>query len=72
MTTYYHEHRLREIFRDLAERDRQLTRWGWFRRNEGHPQESGWRVRTGEALIRLGCRVRGRNAARPAHTSAES
>jgi hypothetical protein len=72
MTTYYHEYRLQEHLRELAERDRQLARWGWFRRNEHRPRKGGWRVRTGEALIRLGCWVQGGDATRPARTSAES
>jgi hypothetical protein len=53
MTAFFHEHTLREQFRAMAARDRLLTRWGWFRRNEHCPRRSGWRFRTGEALIRL-------------------
>jgi hypothetical protein len=71
MTTFYHEYRLQEQFREVTERDRQLTRWGWFRRNEGRPPKSGWRFRIGEALIRLGCRLQNGHAGRPAPTSEE-
>ena len=53
MTAFFHEHTLREHFCELAARDRQLERLGWFRRNEHRPRKSGWRFRTGEALIRL-------------------
>jgi hypothetical protein len=72
MTSYFHEHRLHEQFRELAARDRQLTQWGWFHRKEHRPQKSGWRFRTGETLIRLGCWLQGEGAARAARTSEES
>ncbi len=40
--------------RDLEAIDRQLERWGWFRRPDHLPPAWGWRVRLGKALIRLG------------------
>ncbi len=69
MTTYYHEYRLREHLRDLAARDRLFTCCGWFRRNEHGEGRVGWRLRTGHALIRLGCWMQGAGAALAGRTS---
>ncbi len=71
MTTFFHEHRLQEQFRELSTRDRQLEHWGWYRRHEYRPQEAGWQFRIGETLIRLGCWLQGRRDAQPARTSGE-
>ena len=71
MTDYFYELSLQEHFRELTARDRQLERCGWFRRNEHRPRKSGWRFRTGEALIRLGCRLQGRGDIQPARMSGE-
>ena len=71
MTTFYHEHSLQEHFRELRARDRQLEYWGWFRRHEHRPQEVGLRFQLGEALIRLGCWLQGREGALPARTPEE-
>jgi len=71
MPSYFYEYRVQEQFRELAARDRQLTRWGWFRRNEHRPRKSGWRFRAGETLIRLGCRLQERGGAQPARTAAK-
>jgi hypothetical protein len=68
MTSFFYEHRLREQIRELAARDRQLTRWGWFRRNEHRTRRSGWRFRIGKALIGLGCWLLERGGAQPART----
>jgi hypothetical protein len=67
----FYEHALHEQFRELAARDRQLERWGWFRRHEHRPRKIGWRFRAGEALIRLGSWLQERRAARPARTSGQ-
>ena len=69
MTTFLYEYTVREQFREMAAQDRQLTRWGWFRRSEHRPRQSGWRFRIGEALIRLGCRLQHRRRVQPAGTS---
>jgi hypothetical protein len=71
MTDYSYEHELQEHFRQLAARDRELTRWGWFRRHEHASRTSGWRFRAGEALIRLGSWLQKRGGARPVRTSGE-
>jgi len=71
MTTFFHEHRLQEQFRELSARDRQLEHWGWFRRHEHRLRKTGWRFRAGEALIRLGCWLQEQAGVRPARTSAE-
>lgn len=68
MTGFYHEQRLREQFRESAERDRQLTRLGWFWRNQHRPRKVGWQFRAGEALIRLGRRLQERSSVQPART----
>ena len=70
MNDYFADYTLREQFREVAARDRQLTRWGWFRRNEHRPRKAEWRFRIGEALIRLGCRLQ-KGTAPPARTSEE-
>jgi hypothetical protein len=72
MTSFFHEQSLREHFRELAAQDRQLTRWGWFRRNEHRTRRSGWRFRMGEALIHLGCWLQERGGAQTARTPGES
>jgi hypothetical protein len=71
MDDFLADYTLREQFRELEALDRRLTRWGWFRRNEHRPRKSGWRVRIGEALIRLGCRLQNRGSTQPAGTSGE-
>jgi len=71
MTTFFHEHELRERFRELAAWDRKLGRWGWFQRHEDRPRKIGWRFRAGEALIHLGCWLQEQGGARPARTSGE-
>ena len=40
MDDYSADYTLREQFRKVAALDRQLTRWGWFRRNEHRPRKS--------------------------------
>jgi hypothetical protein len=72
MDDYSADYTLREQFRKVAALDRQLTRWGWFRRNEHRPRKAEWRIRIGEALIRLGCWVQGEHAAQPARASEDS
>jgi len=52
MTLYFHEHVLREQFREMAAQDRQLERWAWFQRHVHHPGSMGW-------MFRVGCRSRG-------------
>ena len=71
MTTFFHEHRLQEQFRELSARDRQLEHWGWYRRHEHRPQGVGLRFQIGEALIRLGYWLQGRGDAQPARTPGE-
>jgi hypothetical protein len=68
---FFYEHIVREHFRELAARDRQLERWGWFRRHAHRPPETGWQFRAGEALIRLGCWLQGRGGVQPAHRPEE-
>ena len=68
MSEFYYEFEVRKQFERLAAVDRQLTRWGWFRRHEGRPAERGWRSRAGKALIRLGHRLQDGEAARPTRT----
>lgn len=60
MTSFFYEHRMRQQFREMAERDRELTRWGWYWRGGHHPRSQGLRFRIGAALIRLGWRLQGR------------
>lgn len=66
MTTFSDEHELYGHFREMAEQDRQLTRWGWYRRNDYRPPTRGWRFRLGQALICIGQRMQeqGANAQR--------
>ena len=70
MNDYVADYTLRERFREAVARDRQLARWGWFRRHEHRPRKAEWRFRIGEALIRLG-RWLQRSTAKPARTSEE-
>lgn len=71
MNEYFHEHAVREHFRKLAAVDQQLSRWGWFQRNEQQSHASAWRVQVGQQLIRLGCWLQG-DSALPARTSKEA
>jgi hypothetical protein len=71
MDDYSADYTLREQFRKVAALDRQLTRWGWFRRHEHRPRKTEWRFRIGEALIRLGCWLQERGSTQPAGTSGE-
>jgi hypothetical protein len=71
MNEYFYEHIVRERFRTLAARDRQLTRWGWFERHAHQPRASAWRVRVGQKLIRLGCWLQG-NRVRPTRTARDA
>ena len=66
MTHFYHEHELRQQMRELAALDRQMERWGWFRRHDHRPRRLGWLFRVGERLIRLGYRLQERRGAQPA------
>ena len=66
--SFFCEYTLRERLRELAALDQQLTRWGWFRRHEHHPPASGWRFRSGQALIRLGGWLQERDVARRIET----
>ncbi len=54
MTHFYYEFELRQQMRELDALDRQLERWGWFRRHEHRPRKRGCLFRTGETLVRLG------------------
>jgi len=55
MTEFFHEHMMRERFRELEALDRKLEEWGWFRcYGKGLNTDRGWRFRVGEAFIRLG------------------
>lgn len=47
MNDFFADYTLREQFREVAARDRQLTRWGWFRRHEHRPRKTEWRFRIG-------------------------
>ena len=71
MIHFFYEHGLREQLGELAARDRQLERWGWFRRQAHCSPATGWRVRTGDALIRLGYWLQARGGAQPARTSGQ-
>jgi len=71
MTLYFHEHVLREQFREMAAQDRQLERWAWFQRHVHHPGSMGWMFRVGEVLVHLGCRLQEQGGARPARRSGE-
>lgn len=71
MTHFFYEHGMRQQMRELAALDRQLERWGWFRRHEHRPRKSGWLFRAGEALIRLGCWLQERCGAQPVRTPGE-
>jgi hypothetical protein len=71
MDNFFSDYTVREQLRELVALDRQLTGWGWFRRHEHGPRKTGWRVRTGEALIRLGCRLQNREPVQPAGISGE-
>ena len=68
MNEYYYTLVVREHFRELAARDQQLTRWGWFQRNVRQSRTHTWRVRVGQELIRLGSWLQG-DSALPARTS---
>ena len=71
MNDFFTDYTLWEQFRELAARDRQLTRLGWYRRHEHRPRTGGWRFRIGEALVRLGTRLQYRGPVQPAGTSGE-
>jgi hypothetical protein len=71
MTNFYDEHRLLRQMRELAALDRQLERWGWFRRHEHRPRKSGWLFRAGEALVRLGYWLQERRGAQAVRTPGE-
>jgi hypothetical protein len=71
MDDYSADYTLREQFHKVAALDRQLTRWGWFRRHEHRPRKAEWRFRIGEALIRMGSRLQNRGPVQPAGTSGE-
>jgi len=71
MNDFVADYTLREQFRELAARDRQLTHWGWYRRHEHRSRKRGWRFRMGEALIRLGCWLQNRGPVQAAGTSGE-
>lgn len=68
MNEYYYTLVVRERFRELAARDQQLTRWGWFQRNAQQSRAHTWRVRVGQKLICLGSCLQG-GSALPARTS---
>jgi hypothetical protein len=72
MDNYLADYTVREQFREMAALDRQMTRWGWFRRHEHHPRKTGWRFQLGKGLISLGCWLQGRGGAQPAQTSGKS
>jgi hypothetical protein len=61
MTYFFDEFQVRERLRELQALDRQMERWGWFRRQERPPRVSAWRFRLGEGLVRLGFRLQGRS-----------
>jgi hypothetical protein len=68
MTFLFTEYEVGERLRELDALDRRLERWGWFRRHENRPPDTGWRFRVGEALIRLGNRLQERGGARAERT----
>lgn len=72
MNEFFVEHAVREQLRALAAQDLQLTRWRWFQRNEHGSRERGWRVRVGEAPIRLGYRLQNRERVQPAGTAGQA
>jgi hypothetical protein len=63
---FEYEYELRKHFQKLEAVDRQLERWGWFRRHESRPPEIGWRFLAGMALIRLGRRLQEGKSMQPA------
>ena len=69
MDDFLSDYTVREQFREMAALDQQLTRWGWFRRQQHRPRKSGWRFRMGQALIRAGCRLQNRGSVQPAGTA---
>jgi hypothetical protein len=68
MTSFFTEYDVGERLRELEALDRRLERWGWFRRHENRPPDTGWRFRMGEALIRLGNRLQERGSPRAERT----
>jgi hypothetical protein len=65
----FEEYEIRKQFQRLEAVDRRLERWGWFRRHEGRPPETGWRFRAGKALIRLGRRLQEGGSSQPARVA---
>ena len=47
MTSFFTEYEVGERLRELEALDRRLERWGWFRRHENRPPDTGWRFRMG-------------------------
>ncbi len=64
MRNAFIEYEVSRQHRDLEGIDRQLERWGWFRRGESLPPASGWKVRLGRTLVRLGRRLEGKGEER--------
>jgi len=69
MRDFFFEYEIRQRLLALEAVDRRLERWGWFRRHEGRPPETGWRFRAGRALIRLGRRLQERGSSQPARVA---
>jgi len=69
MRDFFFEYEIRQRLLTLEAVDRRLERWGWFRRHEGRPPETGWRFLAGMALIRLGRRLQEGGTTQPARVA---
>jgi hypothetical protein len=72
MVHFFYEKVTLERLRELEALDRQLERWGWFRRKEfapasRGPRSRGWRSRAGAGLVRLGLWLQGGGHGHPVH-----